>query len=229
MYKEKKQNWYTNSKKYHFIYKTTCSINEKYYYGMHSTDDLEDGYVGSGTQLWHSIRKYGLENFKLEILEFCPDREALKKREAELITEDKLQDPMCMNLKLGGEGGWDIINNNPIKREEVQKKRSSVGGKASYLANSDKIKEQGSSVFKQLHKDGKMRYDGFSGKTHTEEVRKRIGAAGKLRSGENNHQFGKKWAWINNGSSIRKIPLDQLDEFIDTGWKRGTKCTESLE
>jgi hypothetical protein len=34
-------------KKYHFIYKTTCLITNKYYIGMHSTDDLEDGYVGS--------------------------------------------------------------------------------------------------------------------------------------------------------------------------------------
>ena len=25
---------------------------------MHSTDDLEDGYLGSGTFLWHSIRKH---------------------------------------------------------------------------------------------------------------------------------------------------------------------------
>ena len=62
----KKENWYTNPRKFHFIYKTTCSVNGKYYYGMHSTDDLEDGYIGSGTKLWHSIKKHGLENFKME-------------------------------------------------------------------------------------------------------------------------------------------------------------------
>ena len=32
MSKEKKQNWYKNPRKYHFIYKTTCSVNGKYYY-----------------------------------------------------------------------------------------------------------------------------------------------------------------------------------------------------
>jgi hypothetical protein len=210
----KKKNWYTNKRKFHFIYKTICSVNGKYYYGMHSTDNLEDGYVGSGTRLWHSIKKHGRENFKLEILEFCVDRESLKQREAELITEEKLKDPMCMNLTLGGNGGCSI---------ESQIKRSSAGGKASYIANSEKIREQGSSVFKRLHQEGKMRYDGFSGKTHTEEARKRIGEAGKLRSGENNHQFGKKWAWVNNGTLIRKIPREQLDEFVRNGWKHGTK------
>ena len=35
-------------KQYHFIYKTTNIITERYYYGMHSTDNLEDGYLGSG-------------------------------------------------------------------------------------------------------------------------------------------------------------------------------------
>jgi hypothetical protein len=75
---------------------------------MHSTDDLEDGYVGSGTRLWHSIKKHGRENFKMEILEFCSDRELLKKREAELITEEMLKDPLCMNLRTGGEGGYSV-------------------------------------------------------------------------------------------------------------------------
>jgi hypothetical protein len=55
--------------------------------------------------LIRSIKKYGRENFSIEIIEFLPDRESLKKREAELITEDLLQDQMCMNLVLGGAGG----------------------------------------------------------------------------------------------------------------------------
>ena len=51
-------------RKYHYIYKTTCIINDKFYIGMHSTDNMEDGYIGSGKRLWHSINYHGKENFK---------------------------------------------------------------------------------------------------------------------------------------------------------------------
>ena len=35
--------------KYHFLYKTTNLINNKYYYGMHSTNNLNDGWVKGRT------------------------------------------------------------------------------------------------------------------------------------------------------------------------------------
>lgn len=91
--------------KYHYIYKTTNVINEKFYVGMHSTDNLDDDYIGSGTVLARSIRKYGKENFVKEILEFFPDRESLRNREGEIVNEHFVNDKMCMNVKLGGEKG----------------------------------------------------------------------------------------------------------------------------
>jgi hypothetical protein len=49
------------SKKFHFIYKTTNLLNNKFYIGMHSTSNLKDGYLGSGTHLRYAIRKYGIQ------------------------------------------------------------------------------------------------------------------------------------------------------------------------
>ena len=48
-------------KKYHFIYKTTDTRNGNFYIGMHSTKNLNDGYIGSGTRLKHLIYKHGKE------------------------------------------------------------------------------------------------------------------------------------------------------------------------
>lgn len=93
-------------KQYNFIYKTTNVLTGKYYIGMHSTDNLDDGYIGSGTQLKKSIKIHGLKKFKFEILEFLPDRQSLKEREREIVNEDTVKDKMCINLKVGGEGGF---------------------------------------------------------------------------------------------------------------------------
>lgn len=89
-------------RKYHVIYRTTCSITGKYYIGLHSTDDLNDGYQGSGVHLTRSLKKHGKENHITEIVESLPDRGSLIIREAELVNEKLLKDEMCMNLMLGG-------------------------------------------------------------------------------------------------------------------------------
>ena len=65
---------------------------------------------GSGKRIRYSIQKYGMENHSKEILEFCEDKDSLYKREAELVNEQVLADPMNMNLRLGGKGGWDYAN-----------------------------------------------------------------------------------------------------------------------
>ena len=65
--------------KYHIIYKTTNLINGKIYVGMHSTDNLNDGYLGSGWILKQAIKKYGKENFKGEVLLVLSNRKLLYK------------------------------------------------------------------------------------------------------------------------------------------------------
>lgn len=91
-------------RKFHYIYKTTCLISGRWYLGMHSTDNLEDGYLGSGQVLWKSIKKYGKDKHVREILEFLDSRLALIQREEQIITAEIRADPNCMNLRNGGTG-----------------------------------------------------------------------------------------------------------------------------
>ena len=56
-------------REYHILYRTTCTITGRFYVGCHSTDSIEDGYLGSGNFLKHSVNKYGAENHKREILQ----------------------------------------------------------------------------------------------------------------------------------------------------------------
>ena len=39
-------------------------LNGKYYVGKHSTNNLNDGYIGSGDRLRKSVKKYGKENLQ---------------------------------------------------------------------------------------------------------------------------------------------------------------------
>lgn len=102
---EQNQSRRPSRRKYHIIYKTTCLVTGRYYIGMHSTDDLEDGYLGSGVHLTRSVKKYGKDQHVREIIEHLPNRDLLKKREEELVTEDLVKnDVLCMNLIKGGGG-----------------------------------------------------------------------------------------------------------------------------
>ena len=87
---------------YHYLYKITNDFDECYYYGIHSTENLEDSYMGSGTRLWNAYRKHGLWHFTKEILEYFETRELALKREAEIVNEDLIKDPLCYNIVLGG-------------------------------------------------------------------------------------------------------------------------------
>lgn len=90
---------------YNYFYKITNLVNGKYYYGIHSTDNLDDGYMGSGIILRKEMRNYGKENFKKDIVRFFDTREDLVKYESEFVNEDLIRDKNCYNRSVGGTGG----------------------------------------------------------------------------------------------------------------------------
>lgn len=89
--------------KYNYFYKITNKINGHFYYGVHSTDNLDDGYMGSGTRLKKAIEKYGVENFEKEIIKYCKNRKEAYKLESDYVTEALIRDNDCYNIILGGE------------------------------------------------------------------------------------------------------------------------------
>ena len=219
VYMEMKRNR-ADRRKYHIIYKTTCLITNKFYIGMHSTDNLEDGYIGSGKRLWRSVNKHGKENHVTEILEMLPDRSSLKEREKQIVNEELLGDKMCMNLMMGGEGGFIS--------EENQFKRASAGGKAAIESlknlrnNKEWVKNNSESISNGITtaiKEGRFTPPDWNGRKHSNETIQKMKESKKDHGiGSTNSQFGK--CWITNDIESKKIAKgDQIPE----GWRLGRK------
>ena len=91
-------------KKHNIIYQTTNLLSGKTYIGRHSTDNLDDGYLGSGTILKRAIQKSGRDSFKRIVLfDFATPEEMIAK-EIELLTEEFVNRDDNYNLG-SGQGG----------------------------------------------------------------------------------------------------------------------------
>jgi hypothetical protein len=92
---------------------------------MHSTDDLDDGYLGSGVRLNRSVKKHGKDQHGREVLDQLSTRQAASEREKELITEEMRADPECLNCGVGGLGAAPRTLDSAetkLKRSQASKK-----------------------------------------------------------------------------------------------------------
>ena len=122
------------------IYKTTNTINNKYYIGVHNGNDK--WYKGSGTALKRAIKLHGGENFVTETLEECTTEQEAFVREAELVTEELVKDRNCYNIKLGGKGGAGTKKSEAHKeaiRQAILAKPSRGGGRGPAMDKQDLI------------------------------------------------------------------------------------------
>lgn len=204
--------------KYHYIYKTICIVTGRFYVGLHSTNKLDDGYIGSGKRLWNSIDEYGKENHQCEILEWLPDRESVIQREKEIITEEFLSDPMCMNIAKGG-GVWPPSCAGFID-EAHQIRCSSAGGKigGKHPNSGFRRRDTQLKVIATKTKNNSWATRGTTGFKYSEASKKQMSEA---QQGKSNSQFGT--CWICNGSEVKKIHKEELDAFLERGWRRGRK------
>jgi hypothetical protein len=227
-------------KKYHFIYKTTNILSGKYYIGMHSTDDLDDGYLGSGTRLRYSINKHGKENFIREILEFCKTREELKNREGEIVNLNEIAKIDCINLKVGGFGGFSSeehkikyftegVKNGRLKTNEFLKNKfgdnfqSEIGKNFRISLENDKtLKDDWILKTKIGFLNAGFSEGTFKNKKHSEETKKLMSESSKGNGvGESNSQFGT--CWITKDGTNKKIKKEGLETYQLDGWVKGRK------
>lgn len=114
---------------YHILYKTVNVETDEFYVGIHSTEDLNDGYLGSGTLLEENIKNYGIEKFKREILYYGNNRLDIEQNENQLLAS-LVQNNKCLNLIVDGSKGWYKISS--------EEKKNYIRNKISYSLKGNK-------------------------------------------------------------------------------------------
>ena len=208
----------------YLVYKITNNVNGKIYIGMHRTDIVDDGYMGSGKLIKCAIAKYGVDVFTREVLfEFNNLNDMIECESVLVNTEFVLRDD-TYNIALGGSGGFDHIDpttasNNKRKGANAINYRKSVD-----LEFKRKCDVASGDVLKLLHKKGLINYDTFSGKRHTELSKRKIGQANaKHQTGEGNSQYGKCWIYNLTLKTNKCIISTELNDWLSKGWVKGRK------
>lgn len=136
------------------IYKMTNKVNGKMYIGQHITDDLDDGYMGSGAIMKKALKKYGEDAFTKEWLEFAENAEDLNYLERMYVNEEWLARPDTYNLVLGGSSHPQPMSirkriSNTLKGHSVsEKSRSKMSTARKGRKYSDETKAKMSAAHK---------------------------------------------------------------------------------
>lgn len=214
---------------HHYVYCIENLVNGKVYIGKHSTENMDDGYMGGGKLISKAIKKYGLEQFRKYILKECDSSEEAFELEKQLVTEDFVKSYDTYNLVPGGKGGWVGANRDTPERHARNHIRgvhmnTVLQSRDDYQEYRRRLGEKISTRLRILHSEGKIHPPDWVGRKHKEETKAKIGLTNsRHQTGSGNSQFGK--VWIHNASlkTSKLVNKDDVDRYLTEGWLLGRK------
>jgi hypothetical protein len=205
---------------YYYVYQITNLLNNKVYVGKHKSakHPFENGYYGSGKQIICAIKKYGIENFKKEVLFYCADKDEMAQKELEIVTEEFVKRPDTYNMHKGGLGGFEHINSNPEKYRAARSARSKL---LADRADNPFKNPEWQKKYEWTRAPDRMRMLGQKANTPESNAKRKttfleIGHS----QGEKNSQFGR--IWISNVLT-KEVKRITINDTIPEGWVRGKK------
>lgn len=103
---------------YGYIYKTTNLIDNKVYIGQHRSDKFDTEYYGSGIHIVRAVKRFGIKNFKTEIIDIAYNDEDLDCKEKNFIKyyREELGYENVYNISNGGFGAMALETRQKISK-----------------------------------------------------------------------------------------------------------------
>ena len=212
-----------------YIYRSYNTITNMYYVGCKISDKFLLDYFGSGTYLRQALNKYGKDNFTVELLEWVnnfDNKQQLYEREKYWVEYfDAARSNNYYNISATGNCGNTILgmNENDLlsyknKQREISKSRMTTGkgmfGRGISLVgeNNPMYGRKHTEYSKQLNRLKHL------GKVASDETRAKMRKSHNPDNIPPSHKGRKS---INNGSIIKRVYPDEIEEYLQKGWKLG--------
>ena len=162
-----------------YVYRTTNLINGKLYIGIRK-GKWKSSYYGSGVLLKKALSKYGINNFKVELIEFCIDRDALSEREVYWINYYNSR-VTGYNIDGGGKSR-DVSDNTKEKLSKAHKGKILTEKHKENIIKANKLKRH--------TQEAKIKMSETRlGRTHTDYTKKLIGSKSVNRNWKKGHKL----------------------------------------
>lgn len=217
-----------NKNRFYIVYKTTNTINNMYYIGVHITEDIDDGYIGSGRDILKAIKTFGKECFKREILHVYTTEEhgnenaksLMYDKERELITEKQTKDPMCYNRIIGGQGTGHICMKDTtyiVKDNEVKKVKK------------DEIKKFLKNGYQQKYPYEPRKWvtkNNASEAVYLHELENYLKNGWILGRGRS---MTSNTVWVTKNNLSKMIKKNELQQYLNNGYVQGRNIQKKIK
>lgn len=235
---------------YGYIYKTTCLINSIIYVGQKKSPKfLGQKYLGSGKILKSAIKKYGRDNFKVELLEECDSFEDLNAKEIYWISKlDSTNPDVGYNILQGGQGfkGFDcgyhlgMLGKHQSDYQKQQANKAAPIIREALSKSEVRLKMSNSAKKRTKNRITNGGYVGITLNNETKMVPKNqlekylnLGwILGMPKSKSAKDAFKKLYAarsYIHKDSIVKCVDNSLLNDYLDAGWELGKKSKDQYK
>ena len=213
---------------FYIVYKTTNTVNNMYYIGVHITENIDDGYIGSGANILKAIKVFGKENFKREILHIYTSEEhndnkakkLMYDKERELVTEKQINDSMCYNRILGGCGTGHICMKDTtyiVKDKEIKRVKK------------EDVKKYIKEGYEEKYPYGPRKWvtkEGKSEAVYLHELESYLSSGWVLGRGKS---MTSNTIWVTKNRISKMIKINQLQQYLKEGYKQGRNIQKKIK